>query len=180
MKNRKLLYIALALIGLSAGSCRQIDKLTIFDIDYSDKVVVESLIGINLPFNLITPAITTNSESSFEINDTRKDLIEEIHAKSIKLTLTLPESGDFKFLNSIKVYISADGLEEKLLAWKDTVPVDAGKTFNLDCSPEDFQDYIKKDEIFLRMNTVTDKLILTDQEIQIDAVFEVNAKILGI
>ena len=180
MNYQKLYFIGFVLIAFLMGSCKQIDKLTIFDIDYSDKVIVESVIGINLPFNLNTPAITTNSESSFEINDTRKDLVEEIHVKSIKLTLTSPPSGNFDFLNTIKVYLSADGLDEKLLAWKEPVPDATGQSFTLDCSNEDFQEYIKKDEIFLRMNTVTDKLILSDHEIQIDAVFEVNARILGI
>ncbi len=178
--KQKIVVFTILLAGLFQSSCNKLDELTIFDIDYSDEVVVESLIGINLPFNLITPAITTDSESVFEVNDTRVDLVEEIRAKKMKLTISSPQSGDFDFLNSIKVYISADGLEEILMAWKDTIPADNYKSIELDLSSDDFQEYIKKDEIILRLNTETDKLILSDHTILIDAVFEVNARILGI
>ncbi|MEA3445893.1 MAG: hypothetical protein U9R19_14335 [Bacteroidota bacterium] len=174
-KTTSILILAILIQG-----CNAIDKLTIFDIDYSDEIVIPSAIGINLPFNVFTPEISTNSESTFEINDTRKDLVEEIKIKKLKLSIISPANADFSFLNSINIYLNADGLDEMLLGWNNDIPNDAGNTIELELSNEDFQEFIKKDEINLRVNTVTDKLLLSDHELKVDAVFRVNAKILGV
>jgi hypothetical protein len=62
-------------ITLSVLGCKKIDELTQFDMEFNETTVIPSTIGINLPFNIFTPDIETNSESTFEVNDTRKDLI---------------------------------------------------------------------------------------------------------
>jgi len=48
-------------------------------LDYDETIVIPSVIGLNLPFNIVTPSIRTNSTEIFEIKDTRKNLVEEIH-----------------------------------------------------------------------------------------------------
>ena len=122
----------------------------------------------------------TNSESTFAVNDTRKDLIEEIKLTDLELVMISPEEADFSFLNSIEVYISADGLEEILIANLDEVPEDAGNVITLDTSDTDLKEYIKKDEFSLRLNTVTDELMSTDHELEVNSTFFVDAKILGL
>lgn len=163
---------------LSVFGCKKVDKLTQFDMEFNETVVVESSIGINLPFNILTPDIVTNSESTFEVNDTRKDLVEKIVLTTLSLTVTSPSNTDFSFLNSINVYISADGLNEVKIAWKANIPSGVS-TITLDVTGVDLKEYIKKDKFYLRLNKETDEILTSDHHIDIDAVFFVDAKILG-
>ncbi len=172
--------IILILFALALTQCDQLDKLTQFDVDYDTSVTISSTVGLDVPFEIATPEVTTNSESEFEVNDTRKDLVEEITLKKLSLMITVPDDGDFDFLNDIEVYISADGLEEKKVAWKDNIPESIGNSLDLETSDIDLQEYIKKDSFNLRIKTTTDKVITQDHEIEIHSVFHVDAKILGI
>ena len=173
----RIIIISIALIAL--GACKKIDKLTQFNMEYTESVTIPSSAGIDLPFNVFTPDVQTNSESTFDVNDTRKDLIEEILLNQLDLTLSSPSNADFSFLKSIEIYLSADGLSEIKVAWKDDIPNNVGKYIELETSSKDLKEYIKKDEFKLRVNTVTDELLATDHEIDIHSVFFVDAKILG-
>ena len=175
MRNVLLLLTILFTIS----SCDKIDELTKFDLEYNSKVVVPGATGINLPFNMVTPDMETNSDSKFEVNDTRKDLIEEIKLTELQMVITSPTDADFSFLNSVEVYISAEGLEEIKIAEKD-VAEDAGSTLDVDVLDIDLKEYIKKDEFNLRLNTVTDEVINEDHEIDVNTTFFVDAKILGL
>ncbi|MGB7393651.1 MAG: hypothetical protein WA913_04590 [Pricia sp.] len=174
---RKYLLILTSIITVVA--CDKVDDLTKFDLEYQSKVVIPASAGIDLPFNVFTPEMETDSESKFEVNDTRKDLIEEIKLTELQLVITSPSNGDFGFLNSIEVYISAEGLDEIKIAEQE-VAEDAGSTLDVDVLDVDLKEYIKKDEFNLRLNTVIDEVIESDHEIDVNSTFFVDAKILGI
>jgi hypothetical protein len=165
-------------IILSIFGCKKIDKLTQFDMEFNATAVIPSSTGINLPFNILTPDVETNFESIFEVNDTRNDLVEEIILTTLDLTITSPSNADFSFLKSINVYISAEGLNEVKIAWKDNVPSDV-TVLNLDVTGVDLKEYIKADKFSLRLNTETDELLDSDHHIDVHSVFFVDAKILG-
>ncbi|WP_419212818.1 hypothetical protein ACNR9Q_01515 [Maribacter sp. X9] len=162
------------------SSCDKLDELTKFDIEYNQRVTIPSSAGVDLPFDVFTPETETNSESKFEVNDTRKDLIEEIKLTELEMVIISPSDADFSFLNSVEVYISADGLDEILVASLDEVPANAGGTILLNTEDKDLKEYIKKDEFSLRLHTVTDELMSTDHELQVNSTFFVDAKILGL
>ena len=161
-------------------SCDKLDELTKFNMEYSQRATIPSSAGINLPFDIFTPEMETNSESKFAVNDTRKDLIEEIILTELELVVIAPDTADFSFLNSIEVFISADGLEEIQIASLSDVPENSGNRINLNTSDIDLKEYIKKDEFSLRLNTVTDELMSTDHELEVNSTFFVDAKILGL
>jgi len=179
IKNSWKIILLIAGIAL-LGGCETIDKLTQFDMDYEETITIPSSIGINLPFTIWTPNIKTNSEEVFQINDTHKDLIEEIVLKELNLNVVSPQGGDFSFLKDIEVYISAEGLDEIKIAWKYDIPDDAGASISLETTNADLKEYIKLDEFKLKLTTVTDELILTDYDVDVKAKFFVDAKILGI
>jgi hypothetical protein len=168
-----------SILSMSTG-CEKIDKLTQFHINFTDTVTLPSMIGINLPFNIATPAISTNSSEVFEINDTRKDLIEEIKIEELNLNIIEPEKADFSFLNSIEIFIISDNHPEALIAWKYDIDDSPGKSLSLELTPDDLTIYVIEDEINLKISTTTDKIIASEIKIEIQAGFFVNAKILGI
>lgn len=173
----RLTFILVSL--LLVFSCKKIDKLTQFDMDYDSSVTVESTLGINVPFNIYTPDITTNSESTFESNNTHKDLIESISLKTMTMSISNPAGDDFSFLKSIEIYISADGLSDVKIAWKDDIS-DNTTELNLETSSTDLKDYVKKDSFKLKVTTTTDEVLTHDYTIDIHSVFFVDAKILGV
>jgi hypothetical protein len=173
-------FTILSLLLLVCNSCKKIDQFTQFSMDFNNEIVIPSSTGISLPINLLTPELETNSESTFEVNDTRKDLIEEIRLTSLILTLNAPDNADFSFLESISVYMNAQDLPEVEIAWEDDVPDNAGNQISLNVSNEDFKEYIKKDEFSLRVNTITDEILTSDHQIDIASSFFIDAKILGL
>lgn len=172
--------ILVVLSFLAFAACDKVDELTKFDLDYTSRVTIESGTLIDLPFVVRTPPMQTNSETEFESNNTRKDLIESIKLTQMTLTITSPSDEDFSFLESIKVFIKADGLDEIPLAALDPVSGDASGRINLETSNTELREYIKKDSFTLRVESVTDEALDRDIDIDILSVFRVDAKILGI
>jgi len=173
-------FPAIILLFLLFVSCDKLHELTQFEMDYDTSVTINSTVGINIPFNIYTPEIPTNSSSVFEVNNTRKDLIEEIKLKKLSLLITFPEDQNFNFLNSIEVYISTNSLDEVKIAWAEDIPNDEIKEINLNVNEIDLKDYIKSDSIIMRTKTITDRLISTDTEVDIHSTFWVDARILGL
>ncbi|WP_258103433.1 hypothetical protein [Marinoscillum sp. MHG1-6] len=178
-RSVRIRTLLLVIVLVIFTGCDKIAKLTQFEMEYDETVIIPSSTGINLPFNLFTPDVQSNSESTFAVNDTRKDLIEEIQLTQLDLTLTSPSNGDFGFLKSIEIFISADGLSEVKIAWKENIPSTIDKYMELETTPSDLQEFIKKDNFSLRVNTVTDELITSDHHIDVHSIFFVDAKILG-
>lgn len=175
MKNFAWFSLGLLLVT----SCNELDKLTQFTIDYDSSVTIAKTAVIDLPVTVFTPDVDTKSDSEFEINDTRKDLVEQIILEQMKMTITSPDGQTFSFLDKIIVLIEADGLDEIVIAEKD-VPENVGNTLDLETTGQDVQKYIKKDAFRLYVKTITDEIISKDIDIDIRSKFFVNAKILGI
>ena len=93
---RNLLIIGILLISMV--SCNKLDKLTQFNLDYSENITIPSSTIVSLPFEIVSPDITTNSESNFESNNTRKDLIEEVILTELKASIISPNSANFSFM----------------------------------------------------------------------------------
>ncbi len=176
---KKLLTFILAFVVISQ-SCKQVNKLTQFTMNYDTNITIPSTLGINLPINVWTPNITTNSDSEFALNKTKKELIQHIKVNTLKLEITSPESSTFDFLKNIEINISADGLPDKKIAWLDDIPKTGLKKLNLQVSNDDLQEYVKKDSFKLNTKTVTRELISHDTDVAIHTNFWVDAKILGI
>ena len=172
------LFILSVIVLFSA--CKQIDKLTQFEMNFEQSIVVPSAVSLNLPFDIITPDISSNSTATYELNNTNKDLIESVMLRQLNLELTGPNSSDLSFLNSVEIYLNAEGLSELRIAWKENISDDVGNFLALETTENDLQAYISKDKFELRVQSVTDKLITSDHSIDIKSVFFVDAKILGI
>ena len=177
MNIKSLIPISLFLILIA---CKAIDKFTQFNMTYNETVVIPSSTGINLPTNIDSPEIESNSEATFSANDTRKDKIEDVKLTAMDLTLTSPANGDFSFLKSVEIFIYAEGLEETKIAWKYDISDDAGNTLDLETSDTNLEEYIKKESFKLRLTTVTDKIITSEHKINVHSIFFVDAKVLGI
>ena len=173
----KRITILICLSFLFFG-CKKVEKLTQFNIDFTEEIEISPSYPLNLPFNLITPNVETNSEAEFAVNNTRKDLVEEIKLLELKLTLNGPSEGNFKFLESIELFLNAEDLPEVRIAWALEIGDMAGKELILETSDNDLKEYIKKDKFTLRVNTVTDEVIDEKHYIEIYSNYFVDAKLI--
>jgi hypothetical protein len=176
---RIALFTCIALVSFGLGGCKLYDELRTFDIDYSVDFTVPSSAIVNLPLNLPSPAVTTNSEQRFDDEGIESAWIESITLKDLSITITAPENEDFSFLESISIYINSDGATETLIATQTTIPEGAGNTLQLVATGADLYPYISQDNITLRTEVTTDETLLYDVDFVADMQVEVKATIPG-
>jgi len=177
MKNL-LLILALS---ISIFSCEKLDKKTQFNIDNNSESVIPSAVGINLPFDLPTPTITTNIEQEMEENNSRKDLIEYAKLTDLKLSIKSPSTANFDFLNDMDIFIRTDGLPKIKIAQIHNIPENGLKEISLTVVDNiDIQNYIKADKYYIDLTVKTDKINLQDVTLNIYSNVFIDAKILGL
>ena len=183
MKKHFFIIAALAVITASCSVFDKLDELTKFDLPYDTSVNIEASVKLPIPagqtISIPTPPITTNSEEQFEVNKTAKNLIEEIKLKELTLKVKTPEDGNFDFVNSIELFINAEGLEETKIASASDIQKGTNE-INLTVEDVDLTPYITGNEIVFKVKMVTGKIVTQSMEIDIHSVFHVDAKILGL
>jgi Cu/Ag efflux pump CusA len=172
---RLSLFIFLLVLGFSTSGCK---KLMTFTLDYSTELTIPSQAGINLPFNLYSPEVVTNSSARFESEGTSTKHLRTVYLGKLSLHITSPSSANFDFLNEIQIYISAPGVEEKLIAEKKNIPENQLKSLECDVKTVDLKEFIIQEYYELRVRTVTDQLVMQDVTIRADQEFIVEAKLL--
>ena len=160
--------------------CKKLDELTHFDVDYNFEFTLPAFSGLNLPDDIEFSDLVNDTESTFEINDTRKDLVEGAILKKFHITILKPDTASFKIAKDIEVYVNADNLNEILVAWIYDIPNDIGNHLELKTTNRDLKKYLISDEITIRMKTTTIAPILEDYRIDLQSTVDVDAKILGI
>jgi len=175
MEAKKYLIIHFLVFCLLSVACRKLDELVQFKLAYTSEVTVPSSLPISLPVDLLTPPVATNSQSEFESKNTTKKLVKEIYLENVDIRVESPSDGDLGFLSSVHVYIQADNLPEKLLAFREDIPDEAGKELALETSDDDFIAYITGETYSLRIKAVSDELVSEDMVIAVRSVFLVKA-----
>jgi hypothetical protein len=175
LKKSSIFLVGLLLL---TTSCEEVDDLTKFDIEYEKSFTVGAAVNIGEPVSVSTPDITTKYEEKFSGNDTEKDLVEKIFMKELVLSLQSPEESDLSFLESLTIYINAEGMQQTEIATKESISDDVGTTIKMETSKTDLKEYIFKDSFNLRVKVTTDETFTQDHEINAAMVFTVDAEVL--
>ena len=171
----------LFLFALSISSCKKFDKKTQFDITIENEVEIPSIIGVNLPFNLPTTSINTEINQQLELKNKKKKKIEKIYLTDLELIVLSPSGKNLNFLKGIKVYLSADGLDEILVAEAEDLPNTNSQDLKIPTHSDlDLTNYVKKDTVNLRVEVTTDETIFQKVKLNVKSTFWVDAKVLGI
>lgn len=178
MKIRIAIAFVLVLSLLGGSSCKKLRDLATFTINNTSYTTIPSGGIVNLPFQLFTPDVQTNSAQEFSTNKTEAKLVRTAFLKALTLSIYEPEQANFDFLRSVEVFISADNLEEKRIAVKTDIPQTGLKSIlvNTDSSV-DLKEYIKGDSYNLRIQVVTRQLPGSDITLRIQSAFEVEANV---
>ncbi len=175
--RKHILVFVLSVISLS---CNKVDKITHFDMEYETQITIPSTIGVNLPLNLYSPNITTNSETVFDLHDTKARKVEKINLTSLNMNVANPVGKNFNFLKTLRLFITADDLPEIEVAWIVDHTDDDATSLNLSVIPDDLKDYIIKESFSLRAESVTDQIITHDYTINVLLTYWVDARVLGL
>jgi len=171
----KKLLVAICIFCVLAVSCDKIDELLTFYINHDANFTIESTVPLNLPINIATPDITTNSSQNFENNNTRSDLVKDIKLNDLKLTITDPPGENFNFLKSVYVYISTNSSTETTLAYIDDIPMNV-TLVELIPTESSLDEYVKASSYKLRTRIVTRQTLTESVDVKIDMEFKVTAK----
>lgn len=163
--------------ALLLWQCKEIEKLLTFRITNESDFSVPSAMGVNIPYSIPTPGITTNASQSFKNNNTDINKVKNIRLEALTLTVSSPTNATFQSLQSIKIYISASGQDEKLIAYKNDIPTDAGNTLAMDTTQEALDAYIKQEKYTLRTEVVSRQAVLYDRNVHAKMVFKITANL---
>lgn len=158
------------------GACKKPNQDISFFLPITSQAAIPPGAGINLPFNVNTPAIASNSSSAFAGNNTTANLVQNISLSTLSMEVLSPAGEDFSFLNEITVYISAEGLPESEIATIKEIDPSA-TVINLTTNAKDLKAYLIKDEYDMRIETVTDEVLAQEHQIEIKSRFLVEARL---
>jgi hypothetical protein len=170
----KRISILAFLIACLLCACTDVEDLIKFDISETSQMTVSSSAPLNLPFEISTPDVETNSSQKFENNNTKAELVKDIKLKSLELQITAPTDKTFNFLKSIEIYISTTDENEILLASLTNIPLDV-QSISLTPTSEKLDYYVKSSSYRLRTKAVTRETLTQDIELESHCTFRVTA-----
>jgi len=179
MKKSYLLILLVILFS----SCKKIDELTQFTLSFDESVTIPAFpLIIENPISYPDPpfSIETNVTEEFAKYNTSPDRIEEVKLEEASLRVLDSNVANFDFLKSIKFYLSADGLDEELIASKLNIEDGTGQKLDLDIAGQDLTAFLQKEVIEIRMEIATDQVVPEEFDLQIFIDFFIDAKILGV
>jgi hypothetical protein len=175
--HMKTIALISAIILTISVSCKKVQDLLRFNMNHSVEFVIPGNGIIGNVLSIVSPDITTNSEETFSSEGTRGDLVKEIKLRKASITAIDPPNQNFRFIKSIKVFISfTDGSNERLIAYKDNVPEDIGSYLEMDIDENLLLDaYIKQDKFKLRTEYVQRGVAPNNTTVRCDMTFRVTA-----
>lgn len=172
IKSVTIIFFLASLILLLG--CDEFEDMIKFNIHDKTSIRIEGGSGLNLPIEVSTPDVTTNSQQQFENNNTRADLVKDVKLEQLKFTITNPDGKTFSFLKSIKMFISTDQSAEIELASLDNIESMAS-TIELVPTTQKLDAYIKSSAYNLRTEVTTRETLTQNVDIEIDLKFLVTA-----
>ncbi|KOP36044.1 hypothetical protein DBB36_09120 [Flavobacterium sp. WLB] len=172
MKSKSIALILL--LSLFLTSCNAVDDLLSFTISNEASIKIKSTSPLNLPTEIVTPDVTTNSSTEFENNKTKASLVKDVKIRSLKLSISDPSDKTFTFLKSIHLYISTSNSEEIELAYQDNIN-SSSNTIDLICTDKRLDQYIKADTYKIRTQVTLKETLTKDVTVKADMKFRVTA-----
>ena len=148
-----------ACVAIAFASCDKVKELANINqnLTYSESVTIPELPGgiDTLPPGGITAyfpgqGVETKSQEYLGQFNTDASLITHVKLTELLAVIAQPPGGNFDFIDSINVYLTADGMEEKLVAYKHGIPKGTSN-LSLDCATDiNLKEYFLKDMMYLR------------------------------
>lgn len=154
--KKRLLSIAFIAFALS-GCIKNLTNIN-KEIDYSQDFSVDGIPdgtttlpqgGITASFPTISFA--TNAQDYIKQYNTSSDKIVSVKLAKFNLTMLQPANGNFDYVDTVRIYLGATGMSEKLAAYKYGI-AKGQNTISLDKSSDEFKEYFLQDSMSIRIS----------------------------
>ncbi len=166
--------VAFLMIFAILSGCNDVENLLKFNINDQTSFTIQSTSLLNVPLEIPTPDVTSNSQQQYENNHTHVNLVKDVRLEQLKLSITNPVSKKFSFLKSIRIFISSDQNTEMELAKLENIPADVNTLF-LVPTKENLDKYIKASSYNLRTEVITHETLTESVDILVDLKFQLTA-----
>ncbi len=154
---RKLI-IPLVLLGASVVSCNKLADIIVIrkNVEYTQDQDIPNIpnpgvafptAGVTIPFPKYS--LVTNSSTFFKDNNTSSNLLTSVKPHELGITLIQPANTNLDYVDTMRVYISADGLPEVLAAHE--YGKNNASAFNLTPEDVELKSYFLKDSMYVRL-----------------------------
>ncbi len=175
-RSKLILTFAAIVIVLSVASCKKIHDLLTFNVNVENNFTVAASGPLNLPIDILTPQVTTNSSQQFQNNNSDVNKVKDIKLTKVDLQIVSPAGKTFSFLQSVHIYVSTNASDEIELAYLDNVSSTA-TTISLTPTTATLDKYVKASSYSLRTKVVTKQALTQDVEIKNLCQFQVTANL---
>ncbi len=175
--NKKLLFLTAGItILFSSISCKKIEDLLTFNINVENNFTIGASGPINIPVEILTPQVTTNSTQQFQNNNSNVNKVKDIKLKKVDLQIVSPAGKTFSFLESVHIYVSTNANDEIELAYLDNISSSA-TAISLIPTSASLDKYVKASSYSLRTKIVTKQALTQNVEVKNLCQFQVTANL---
>ena len=177
--RKTILFVLLAGAFFSCSKQQIKNDLTVaFDLPQKVEFTAPGSLSLGL-VNLPLIPITPDWSGNFSANKSDVNHLKSLNATSIVLHVKSPAGHNLHFLQTIYVYISANGQNEAKLAFKDPVPDNVDSTLALDIPVLDVSPYVKQNQFNIRVSFQERETFTQDIKIEADMTFHAVAYLLN-
>lgn len=181
----RVLFYSLLALTVSFTACTKLKQalnITI-TVPYDDVVTVAGIpgdphVGSGLKESLPLISIPTNSEEILEDNESAVDLVTSVKLSKLAVDMLLPANQDFGVMDSVWIYLSANGVPEQLAAYNFNVP-DTGRSIELTTADINLMDVFVADTMRVRIQAFFVKDVSRSNTLKFDMKLKVNADLLN-
>ncbi len=175
--KRIVAVLSLAIICLA--SCKKADKVAQFTVTDKTELKIVAGAAAQSPFDLYTPPVFSQASKELTFNNSKVEMLESVILKEFRMVISQPLGKSWEFLKNIEVYIDADQLPEKKIAFEAEIPDHINTTLLLKTEDVQLTEYLKKGTYIIKTRLITDQDIAQDIDVIITTKFAVDAKVLG-
>jgi hypothetical protein len=173
IKTKAALFLAVLTVFFA---CKKIEQWLTFYVSNETSVTIPATTPVNLPVNISTPDVTSNSAQQFKNNNSNINLVKDIRLNNLSMSITNPANQTFSFLKSIHLYISTDSTNEIELAYLDSIPPTAS-SISLLTTQLALDSYVKASTYKLRTQAVCRQVLTQNTTVDIKLKFKVTANL---
>lgn len=155
--------------------CSKVEKTHVLEKTTTLLEIPSTTTGSDL-VELNTGNIASAAKAKLEADGFTLADIKTVSFDAMQLSMVTPEDESFRFSNSIKVYLQAEGLPDTLVAWKEDGYSLTGSPLYLFRTGSDLSEYLKKDNISFKLMVQMRRVFTEPISFNFTPMFIVNAE----
>ena len=173
--------VVVALLGAGLVGCDKLKNLATISTNVNYSAEVDMPLGVdssitvtgdttvNIPF-----VYATNADDVLSNNNTSSDKLISAELSKLSMKITQPATQNFDFLDTVRVYLSADGLPEVLAAKQ--YPIGKGlQKVDMDTTGVALKPYFLQDSVRIRLNAHANALPMSGTKLSLNSTFRITA-----